>query len=230
MKFGKFAAMALALATISLSANAAAGSMRCDSAPRWEDFSAIAETLKTSGPGAMEPGPLSFSVTVHDDGVRILAEGAVGKGPPRMEVVQLAQADGNVALGSDPSAAVQLGEVSMVFELPLGAMRRQFESPCGLRANVRYPVAFDVDGGAVKGEFRLEGDAISFALEQQRGEQHVACTGKVAYARERGKLPGDLAIRGWTIFRGGALPEHAEPSRFDTLAALRESLAASGAK
>ncbi len=212
-----------------MAAHAASGEMRCDPAPRWEDFSSIAETLTSSGPDAM-PSPVSFAVTLHDDGVRILSEGAAGKGPSRVEVVQLTQAPGDVAVGSDPSAALQLGEVGMVFELPLGAMRKQFEGPCGMHANVRYPVAIDLDGAAVTGQFRLDGDAISFALEAQRGAQHIAGTGKVVYARERGKLPGDLDIRGWTVFRGGAMPEHAEPSRFDTLAALRESLAASGAK
>lgn len=221
--------VAAAAAWVCMAAHAAAGEMRCDPAPRWDRFSSFAMTVRMSGPDA-PPSPMSVAATVHDDGVHVVSDGQFARGPSHLEMVQLDGAQGHVALGSDPSAPTQLGEVGMVFEAPMMAMKRQFESPCGLRAATRYPVDFGVGDDVVKGEFQLEGDTIRFTLEEQRGPRHLLYAGQVAYARERGVVPADLAIRGWTIFRKSSLPEDGEPSRFDTLGALRESLAASGAK
>lgn len=213
-----------------LAAHAAPGPMRCDPAPSWESFSSIATTVRSSGPDPIAPEPLSFAMTVHDDGIRIVSDGVVGKGPSHLELVRLDRPEGRVLLGSDPSTPTQLGEVDMVFALPLAALKHQAESPCGLREATRHSVDFRIDDLVVKGELQREGDTIRFTLEEQRGPQHEAFAGRVAYARDRGALPADLALRGWTIFRNGGQPEDGEPSRFDTLAALRESLAASGAK
>ncbi len=213
-----------------MSAQATTGELRCDPAPRWERFTSIAMTMRTSGPDA-PPSPVSFAITMHDDGVHVVADGPFAKVPAHLEMVQLEGPQGPVALGSDPSAPLQLGQADMVFALPMMALKRQFDGPCGLHAGTRYPIDLSAGDQVVKGEFQREGDTIRFTLDEQRGTaEHVAYAGQVTYARERGALPADLPIRGWTIFRKIPLPENGEPSRFDTLAALRESLAARGAK
>ncbi len=216
------ALIALALQALVGQAMAAdTASARCDLAARWEDFAAISMTNGFEMDG--KPTTMRFAMDVHDDGVHIVGDGALAGGPQRIEVLELERPEGHLVLASDPSGPVQLGEVAMVFELPLGVLKRQAASPCELRASTRYPVRFDVGSDAVSGEFELQGNSIHMTLAEQRGPLLFTYSGSVDYRRARGRFPTSTSIRGWTIFHGGATPENGEPSRFDTLADLPPS-------
>jgi len=51
-------------------------------------------------------------------------------------------------------------------------------------------------------------------------------TGRLVYASPRGSIPADIAIHGWTIFRGPWRPDAGELSRFTTLGDFLNTLAA----
>ena len=217
-------AVALQWLTAIGSATAAdAASMRCDPAPRWQDYSTITMATTAEAHGGRPAVTMTFEISMHDDGDHLVADGPVNSGPTHVEIIQLNRPQGHLVLASDPSAPLQLGEVQMVFELPLLALRRQFESPCGLRANTRYPVEFGIGDDAVSGDFELLGDSIRIALKETRRQERFTYAGSISYKRTRGAVPASTAIRGWTIFRGGVRPQDGEPSRFDTLADLPDS-------
>ena len=218
------AVVALQLSTAIGSATAAdTASMRCDPASRWEDYSNITMATTAEAHGDRPAVTMTFEMSVHDDGDHLVADGPVASGPTHVEIIQLNRPQGHLVLASDPAAPLQLGEVQMVFELPLLALKRQFESPCGLRANTRYPVEFGIGDDAVSGDFELQGDSIRIALQDTRRQERFTYAGSISYRRPRGALPASTAIRGWTIFHGGVRPQDGEPSRFDTLADLPDS-------
>ena len=201
---------------------AQSSAIRCAEPPRWEDFSAIVLTVQTTARGFPDGQSMTVDQKTYDDGVRIVST----LGSKAEEIIWLDTPQGNVAVSSKSDGPVQLGEVSMVYELPLMALKQRFQGPCALQARIRYPAAFGDAEDSVKGDFELEGDVIRFTLLEQRRDDRIAYSGSVRYELPRGKIPADIAIRGWTVFRRSMLPDKGVPSTFATLGEFQDSLRA----
>lgn len=201
---------------------AQSSAIRCAEPPRWEDFSAIVLTVQTMARDLPDGQSMTVDQKTYDDGVRIVST----LGSKAEEIIWLDTPQGSVAVSSKSDGPVQFGEVSMAYELPLMALKQRFQGPCALQARIRYPAAFGNAEDSVKGDFELEGDVIRFTLLEQRRGDRIAYSGSVRYEVPRGKIPVDIAIRGWTVFRRSMLPDKGVPSTFATLGEFQDSLKA----
>ncbi len=216
----------LALAVAPLASRAGDGALRCDATPRWEDFSTIVMEARTGDAEGQPAMAITLQMDVRDNGVHVVS---VQQGR-RLELVQLRPAPNDALLASDPAAPMQLVEADMVFGVPVAAAKRQSAGPCALRANTRYPVDFSAGDETISGELELDGNAVRVTVQDKRPRGTVSYAGKLVFDQPRGALPASLPVRGWTIFRHGADPAHAEASRFDTLGDFLNSQPAPAAK
>ncbi len=210
----------LAVLVVASQGWAQTSAIRCAEPPRWEDFSAIVVTVQSTTRGFANGQSMTVDQKTYDDGVRIISTLASRS----EEIIWLDTPQGNVAVSSASDGPVQHAEVSMVYELPLMALKQRFQGPCALQARIRYPAAFGDADDSVKGDFELEGDVIRFTLLEQRRDDRIAYSGSVRYEVPRGKIPADIAIRGWTVFRRSMLPDKGVPSTFATLGEFQDSL------
>ncbi len=188
----------------------------------WGGFASASVSVQgTAGDGGT-PMSMKVQAGVHDDGSLVVADNGRG---PRLEVIWWDRPEGRVALGNIASAPVQLSEVSMLLDVPLAVVKERFHDPCDLRDRISYPVKAGTDVDAVSGQVERDGDSVSFDLVERRGRDEIRYSGSLAYKRFHGTLPLDLAIAGWTIFRG-SIASDGERSTFATLGDLEKAVLA----
>jgi len=212
----------LVLGAVPMASHAGVGALRCDPAPGWNDFSLIETSMQGDVADGRPPMSMTLRTAVYDDGVRVTAEGD----QPRADMIQLTRASPAAVLASAADVPLQLGEAGMLYEGPIEALRRQGAGPCELREKTRYPVDFSVRGAAVTGQVERDGDTVRIAIHYTRQPGALSMTGRLVYASPRGSIPADIAIHGWTIFRGPWRPDAGELSRFTTLGDFLNTLAA----
>lgn len=113
----------------------------------------------------------------------------------------------------------------MLYELPLAALKQRFHGLCDLRANTNYPIETGSSIDSVSGHARRVADSVHFSLHERRGLDEIAYAGSFTFKSVRGKIPTNLAINGWTIFRGAIEPAAGERSNYATLGDLARSVA-----
>ncbi len=164
---------------------------------------------------------MKVETTAYVDGSLTVAD----SDQKRLEVIWLHRAQGHLALANLTTAALELSEVSMLYEFPIAIMKQQFREPCNLQAKIRYPVHAGSSDDLVSGQFELDGESIRFTLEERRGRSQFSYSGSVAYRSSRGMIPANLAIAGWTVFDDSVSPEDGSPSTFATFGDFRNSSA-----
>ncbi len=217
----------LLVAATSLQADAADPQARkCAGDTAWNDFTSIAVTAQAAAQVRDGGFTMPIEQTAYDDGMRIVASGS----PRRSEVIAFRTGDGSRVLASEPTGPRELGEIGMVYELPLMAVSRQFHGLCEMDEGTTYPVDIRQGREAITGSLKRQGDSIVFALHEARDRGQLTYAGSISYRRPRGTLPTTLSVQGWAIFpAGSSAPEQATPSSFKTLGEFEASLAAAPA-
>jgi hypothetical protein len=213
-------AMALFAAGVLLQASgAAAEAIRCAPERHWDDFASVVISVKGTFGDVRTPRGMTVETKVYDDGSLVVS----GDDETRLEVIWWSRPEGRIALGNRASAPVELSESSMLYELALATLKQRFHGPCALRAKIRYPVKAGTSDDSVSGDIEREGDSVRFDLHEKRGRDLFTYSGRFAYKSSRGTIPADLAIAGWTVFRGSIDPQDGEPSSFATLGDLQKA-------
>ncbi len=206
------------LAALSPAVCAEQAETRCASERHWDDFSSIAVSVAGTDGGG-RPHSMKVETAVYEDGSLVVTDDV----EPRLEVIWWSRPEGRIALGNSASAPLELSQASMLYELPIATMKEQFHGPCDLHAKVRYPVKAGSSDDSVSGYIERDGDSIRFDLRERRGRDEITYSGRFVYKSSRGMIPADLAIAGWTLFRGSINPEDGERSSFATLGELQKS-------
>lgn len=163
---------------------------------------------------------MKIDTDAYADGTRVIAS----FGRSELTVISLHHPRGHVTLSNVASAPMELGEASMLYDVPLFVMKKQFRSPCDMPPKTRYPVRFGSADDLVSGQFERDGDSIRFDLQEQRGSERISFVGTLTYKQSLEKIPADIAIAGWVLFRNSIDPGEGKPSGFATLGDLQNSL------
>ena len=202
------------------SARAAEDAPRCGPDFQWNDFSTLDITVRGQAGKGEPPTAMRAAMTFYDDGQRLVFK-ADGQ---RSELVAMNPPTGFPFLASDAQAPLQLAEIGMVLQVPLGTLTQQFRDPCALAPGVRYPLAPMRRQPGVTGELERQGATIRFVIREADEGRQLTHSGTVGYEAVHRRLPADLRIQGWTIFPSSIRPEDGKPSSFETLGAFEDSL------
>jgi hypothetical protein len=208
-----------AVAGLSQPTWAASDALRCAPERHWDDFASVAIAVEGTFGDVRTPRTMKIETNVYDDGSLVVTDDDA----QRLEVIWWFRPEGRIALGNSASAPLELSEASMLYELPLATMKERFHGPCVLHAKTRYPVKAGSIDDLVSGHIERDGDSIRFDLHEKRGRDEITYSGSFSYKPSRGMIPADLAIAGWTVFRGSINPEDGERSIFATLGDLQKN-------
>jgi hypothetical protein len=210
----------VAAAAAAPASGATAGDVRCGPGFKWDDFTSIAITVRVDAGKAPGPTTVRAAISRYSDGQRLV----VDDGDRHGEVIALDLPTGHVTLASDPQAPLQLAEIGMIFDIPLASLQAQFPDPCALAPGVRYPLTARPEWPHVSGEFERTGAAIRFTIREAGDQRQLAHGGTITYEPVRPRLPADLPIQGWSVFRASIRPEDATTTPARMLGEFEDSL------
>lgn len=216
---GPLAASAAPAAPASSPSSAASDDVRCGPGFQWNDFTTIDITVRGDAGKGPVPMTVRAAISRYSDGQRLV----VDTGDKHGEVIAVESPAGHATLANDAQAPLQLAEIGMIFEVPLASLQAQFTDPCALAPGVRYPLTPRAEWPGVSGEFERTGASIRFVIHQAE-HPRLSHSGAIAYAPGRPRLPADLSIQAWSVFRASIRPEDAKPSSFRTLGEFEDSL------